>query len=229
MATKQNIELLENSIAAFKILDIKEKSEKEIEEKPIFKDFNKSIDKLDYLKDLSMHYAYSVHNNAVLGMTNVFKDVFTLLEKNSQNTDYSENFIKTLNDFLEETKEYEPSFVAAAVVEKGLLKEKKLKEEYARDIKFLKDETVKTIRTVKAEAYEIIKEMKVIASKIEAGKEGGSSEEKEPKYRWKFLRDESAASQEKEVKLWVPLIIATSILLITVSGIVYVVIRAFFL
>ena len=157
------------------------------------------------LVDQAKRYAPLAHDNVVQDIQSNIASIAQAMNahaslESSQYIDRKVAFLQDLDNQIEESKNWQPTLAAAAVLDRGLLDDEGVKRASDLALVHLKDTATETLATIKVEADKAIQGAQDLAEKIEARARRTASqisvEEAQNQFR------EAAKGDEKSVRRW---------------------------
>ncbi len=205
MASQQYLDNLKKADDAVNSVDMEKLLRKSLGEESLEKELQPRLERLSKLRRLAIQYAPQVHNEPINQITNVLQQIHSQFSNqagsaSSQYIARRTSFLTDIDTFLEEAKRTEPSFVAAAVIERGFLEDEGIRQEYQRTVESLRKESSETIQSLKEEARKAIDEAKKLAEEIETKARRTATKISVQEAQRQFK--EAQIELSRDIKLW---------------------------
>ena len=205
MANKGSLTELDEAIKALESVDIDRLKRPSLGDESLAKDIVSRLTLIGKLADLAKRYAPLVHDNVVGEVRNTIARIAQAMNAHaalepSQYIDQKVAFLQDLDDRIEESKNWQPTLAAAAVLDRGLLDDEGVKRASDLALEHLKETAAETLATIKVEADKAIQGAQDLAEKIEARARRTASQISVEEAQNQFK--EAAKGDEKSVRRW---------------------------
>ena len=172
MATEQQVQALSAVGEAIKSVDRERLFRQDLGKHSLKNELEKQLDTIQSKVDFAVRYASEVGGDRVNQLKEVFSGIFNLLRSHAaladeQYINQKDTFLRNLQNSIEEIKKHWHVFVAAAIVDRGFLRDEDIKKEYDNAIIHMKRQADNTVETIRVETAKAIDEAKELAKQIE--------------------------------------------------------------
>lgn len=224
MANRKILEALRLAERNMKLVDMESLIREDHGTASLEKPLRPLLNQLDSVRDLFLKFAPSVSNSSVQEAIDLLGRIAILLKAHAAHgrsmwISNREDFLRELEDEIDKSLTLKFEFVAAGIVDQGLLNPEGVKEEYSKTVADLKKESAEIITQVRTEAGRIVSEAEKLASDIEA-----RARKTATKISVKEAQDQFKASQfhlDAQIKKWGRLAVLVAIGFLIVIGCFY--------
>ncbi|MDI7258870.1 MAG: hypothetical protein QME90_03000 [Thermodesulfobacteriota bacterium] len=172
MATQDQLNGLKNIAQRFRTIDNEKLLRPSLGEESLKGEFTPTIGDLRNKIDFASEYAPNVHDTYISPVVQVFEQICVEIEAqaNRSNAEYvaqRANFLRTIEDHIEQLRQYWPPFISAAVEIRGFIQDEGFRKEYQSTIESMREESTKALSLIKEEASKTIEEARKLAQQIE--------------------------------------------------------------
>ena len=222
MATADQINQLDEALKKLSSVDLDRLKRASLGEESLTKDFASRETKIQKLADLAKLYSPLVHNDIAAQIHSTIETIANSMinQATLESADYltqRDEFLRTIDDQIEESKNWQPTLAGAAMLDRGFLDDEGLKRESERARENLQKTTDETLATIQTAAERSIQGAKDLAEEIEAKARRTATKISVVEAQNQFR--EASTHDAKQVKLWsclagvsVGLLIATPLL-----------------
>ena len=205
MATPNKLKELKDIAEEINSVDENRLFREEIGKESLKEEFSPRLKKIRNHLDFVVQYAEEVHDNHINSLLNPFREIKDQLNAQAgrSNADYITSrveFLRIIDEKLENLKLHWFPFVSAAIQTRGFLEDEGVRREYEKAVTSMKEETQTALQQVKEEANRTIEEARALAEQIEkrARKTAAKISVEEAQEQFK----EAQISLDKKVVIW---------------------------
>jgi hypothetical protein len=172
LATDQVLKNLYASLDSLKQIDTAKLLRRNLGDESLESSFTPQLAEITRLQDFVRKYAPGVHDDQVSQARSTFDTIGNLMntQANYSSADFisqRQTFLNQVDSQLRESLRWKPSFIAAAIEERGFLQDEGIRQEYRAAVERLQHDSAATLATVKKETEKALEEAKKLAEEIE--------------------------------------------------------------